>query len=564
MNKPQFSCVLITKNEEAVLPRLFASLEEFKARGGNCCVLDTGSIDATVQIAKNWGCTVREMGDAFRHTLTEFEVEHINKQFLVSPETEAPIVFEGESYFDFSAARNEAAKLAECNFIVSVDADEVFTKLDIDVLNELIESGHTQFVYPFVFSHSPDGKSLISFTQSKAYDRSVCHWENRIHEMLKLSDVSKHNHIKHLTEQMYHLEHFQNKASNRSSYLVGLAADCFYNPINSRNSFYFAREMFWTGRPWSAAKEFERHLTLDATNFEKMESMMFLGDIYGAMDQPEKQVEWFHEAMALVPYRREPLIKLAQTYLRRNQPIPAQSFAKAALEIPWDESYGSPKDFYDMEPHEVLYWSAGWQGDIAGAREHLLKCLDYDRENPMYTHDTKYYFQYPANTIPGWMHFREQTFLFETAKQMESVIELGSWKGKSTHAICSSGCPSVTAIDHWRGSKDEPEAHAEAASGTVFEDFKRNVGHFANLKWISADINDAVNDIPDKSVDMIFIDAGHTYEEVKNDILKWKNKAKILICGHDYGYGWPGVQWAVDELLGEVETCHTIWYKYMV
>jgi len=182
----------------------------------------------------------------------------------------------------------------------------------------------------------------------------------------------------------------------------------------------------------------------------------------------------------------------------------------------------------------------------------------------MYLRDTQYYFDYAANFIPGWMSFPEQLFLFESAKKMESVIELGSWKGKSTYAICKSGCPDVTAIDHWKGSKDEPEAHAEAKSGSVEAEFRKNMKEFKNLKIINADINDVVDTIPDHSVDMIFIDAGHTYEEVKNDIRKWKPKARILLCGHDYVSGWPGVKQAVDEELGGPDgLADTIWYKWL-
>lgn len=57
------------------------------------------------------------------------------------------------------------------------------------------------------------------------------------------------------------------------------------------------------------------------------------------------------------------------------------------------------------------------------------------------------------------------------------------------------------------GSEFEPEAHAEAKSGTVFEEFKNNLKDFPDLKIIKADINEAVKEVPDKSVDMIFIDA---------------------------------------------------------
>jgi len=55
-------------------------------------------------------------------------------------------------------------------------------------------------------------------------------------------------------------------------------------------------------------------------------------------------------------------------------------------------------------------------------------------------------------------------------------------------------------------------------------------------------------------IDMIFLDGGHSYETVKNDlslILKAINKSKIIICD-DYDQINYGVKKAVDELLNHV------------
>jgi len=55
-------------------------------------------------------------------------------------------------------------------------------------------------------------------------------------------------------------------------------------------------------------------------------------------------------------------------------------------------------------------------------------------------------------------------------------------------------------------------------------------------------------------IDMIFLDGGHSYETVKNDlslILKGINKSKIIICD-DYDQINYGVKKAVDELLNHV------------
>lgn len=55
--------------------------------------------------------------------------------------------------------------------------------------------------------------------------------------------------------------------------------------------------------------------------------------------------------------------------------------------------------------------------------------------------------------------------------------------------------------------------------------------------------------IPDNSVDIVFIDADHSYESVKKDILSYTPKLKSngWLTGHDIDY--PGVNKAVKELI---------------
>ena len=261
-------------------------------------------------------------------------------------------------------------------------------------------------------------------------------------------------------------------------------------------------------------------------------------------------------------YLREQLIKVAKEYQKVNNYEATAIFAMAALQIPWVESSILSEAYSEEYPHALLYWANGWMGKIPEAQYHIMKCLDYQRENSRYMEDTKYYFEYPANNIAGWLSFREQTFLYNSAKSVENVVELGSWKGKSAHALCSSGCKSVTAIDTWMGSEFEPQSHAEMRSGSIFETFKENLKEFKNLKIIQDDINNVVKTIPDKSIDMVFIDAGHSYNEVKNDILKWMPKTKMILCGHDYGVEWTGVKQAVDEIFGAPDNLFdTIWVK---
>jgi hypothetical protein len=163
------------------------------------------------------------------------------------------------------------------------------------------------------------------------------------------------------------------------------------------------------------------------------------------------------------------------------------------------------------------------------------------------------------------MSVEELNWLHNTAKKMGSIIELGSWKGRSTHALAS-GCPGiVTAIDHFKGSVGETEGpHKEAEYGGIKETFFKNImSKFLNVEWLEEKHKISKILYPNKQVDMIFIDGGHTYEEVKSDIEFFKPYAKKILCGHDFK--WPSVNKAVEDTIGlhNVETCGSIWIKRM-
>jgi hypothetical protein len=165
-----------------------------------------------------------------------------------------------------------------------------------------------------------------------------------------------------------------------------------------------------------------------------------------------------------------------------------------------------------------------------------------------------------CNDFEGWMTVRELNWLYEEAKKVSTIAEVGSWKGRSTHALLS-GCPgTVYAVDTWEGSESERQGpHKEATERDVFEDFMRNCGKFSNLVPIRAKSLDAAKEL--KNVDMVFIDASHDGKDVLADISAWEPKAEVLVCGHDYT-GWPGVQWAVNECFGvnKIETYDSIWF----
>lgn len=153
---------------------------------------------------------------------------------------------------------------------------------------------------------------------------------------------------------------------------------------------------------------------------------------------------------------------------------------------------------------------------------------------------------YEPPDIAGWMGGPELQWIFEKATQMESIVEIGAWMGKSTHALCS-GCPGIViAVDHFMGCPNERGGpHIEATQRDISQDFWKNVGHFKNLSLLKMDSVKAAALFKTKTIDMIFIDASHEYPDIKGDLLAWLPVCKRLICGHDIGY--DGVKRAVTE-----------------
>jgi len=68
--------------------------------------------------------------------------------------------------------------------------------------------------------------------------------------------------------------------------------------------------------------------------------------------------------------------------------------------------------------------------------------------------------------------------------------------------------------------------------------------------------------IPNNSIDLIFIDGNHSYEYVYKDIVKYSPKLKTngILTGHDIDY--PGVNKAVTELIGKFDVGpNNVWVK---
>ena len=143
---------------------------------------------------------------------------------------------------------------------------------------------------------------------------------------------------------------------------------------------------------------------------------------------------------------------------------------------------------------------------------------------------------YTIPDIQGFMGDTELQWLYETAQKMDSIVEIGCWRGKSTHALLSGCRGPVYAVDHFHGSPDQvTTAHADAKTQDIYAQFLGHVGQFPNLVVHRMDSIEAARRFQPKSIDMVFIDGCHTLTAVLADLAAWRPICKKLLCGHDIG-----------------------------
>ena len=138
-----------------------------------------------------------------------------------------------------------------------------------------------------------------------------------------------------------------------------------------------------------------------------------------------------------------------------------------------------------------------------------------------------------ATEIQGWMQPWELTWLQAMASNMDTVVEIGAWKGRSTVALAA-GAKKVICVDTWKGSVNELDStHKEVLTADIYGEWAKNTEGL-NVDPIREDSVKAAGLFNGDDVDMVFIDANHTADAVEEDILAWLPVTKKIICGHDW------------------------------
>jgi hypothetical protein len=175
-------------------------------------------------------------------------------------------------------------------------------------------------------------------------------------------------------------------------------------------------------------------------------------------------------------------------------------------------------------------------------------------------------------TIQGWFDYQGlySHFVFDCPENA-CIVEVGSWLGASTCYLATEAKNRekrvmIFAVDTWEGSNElqhkELISKMKAKNQTPYELFLDNMVKggvkdiITPIRMSSVNASKLFND---ESLDVVFIDASHEYEDVLDDIRCWLPKIKRggKIGGHDYVPGHPasdaGVVKAVNRFFNGME-----------
>lgn len=507
----------ICKNEIQFAKRFAESIKNAEQKPDAVLLCDTGSIDGTQDILRSYGFIVYDIK---------------------------------LSYFRFDTARNiSLGRLPkDTDIAVSMDLDDILLPNWRTVIEKYWVLGKTKMMaYSYINNWEEDGITpQVTIWGFKVHDPHYYYWKYPIHEVLKPINKTIGETVESYEQIMEHHPIEKNERWDRVKFYEDNFKEFRTDPIFNSN---YGRELFFNKRWEEAIKQLKYYLNLTKhylieadQEYGSMQARSYCCRLIAEclMQLEEKDlnfvVSWYIKAVSESPYQREPWVHLAYAWFMIEDGLSAYAAIRKALLL---------TDKRQSQQIEDNCW------------DNRVQIL-YDDIKAMYQSQTLDY----KNEIEGWMTDIELDALRNTASRMKTIVEIGSWKGRSTHALLT-GCKGIVyAIDHFKGTPSDGEAHKEAFedSDGVYNQFVKNVGHFTNLNIIKKSSEEAVVDFEENSIDMVFIDGDHLYESALKDINLWKNKATNIICGHDYNF--PSVKKAVDESFDKVKVVGSIWsYK---
>ena len=330
----KISLCMIVKNEEKVIGRCLDSICDIV---DEIIVVDTGSTDRTKSIVN-------------QYTDKIYDFEWVN---------------------DFAKARNYSFSKATKEYILWLDADDVFLEEDRKKLLKLKEGmDGTVDVYTMLYNYSQDenGTPIIVQRRERIVKRKNNYqWISPIHEVI----VPTGNIVD--TDIMVTHEKHEIKDMNRNLKIFEqMIKD--HVEFDDRQEYCYAKELYFLQKIPEAIKQYNQFINKYIKEYDKRKDLLYsalieLSDCYKRIGNEEKEWETLLFILRNQIPGKECLNRMADIFFREKKYSEAIFWFEKALEIE-DIADSSYQNYYSNICIGVCYY---WIGDIKKAYEYNEK-----------------------------------------------------------------------------------------------------------------------------------------------------------------------------------------------
>jgi Tfp pilus assembly protein PilF len=192
----------------------------------------------------------------------------------------------------------------DIDYVIWLDMDEILAPGWREAL-EKTPAHITRPRYKYIWSWNDDGTEGLVYAGDKICSRHNYQWRHPVHEVLQPVGITETQQFVDGLEIHHHPDH----TKSRSQYLPLLQMAVAEDPMDDRNQFYLARELYFQGQYGLAQYHFMRHLDLSLWNPERAASHRYLAKM-----RPVAAEFHLHRAISEDPTRRESWYALACHY----------------------------------------------------------------------------------------------------------------------------------------------------------------------------------------------------------------------------------------------------------
>jgi len=377
--------VIMVKNEvDVIIPTLQPFID---AGVTSYLVYDTGSIDGTQQV----------IGEHF----DSYGFEHA---YIIE-----------EPFVDFAASRNRALELAEqifvkSTFVVMLDA-EWYTHNVGELINFC--KIHKNYIHPnctgscYLMRLFTVADAINNYTPRLIRQGYNVRYAGVVHE--SIADIASG-----IVPDSVYFEYKpqqcgQDKSKARCVRDYALLKKSHEDdPTNMRTLFYLGQTCQFMDDWEQAIFYYQKRLDMGELSIEKylaayrigcaIEHIIAASNKNGSIQKytEEDAVHYFLKAYTLLPYRAEPLFRIACYYIRHNQHAIAYLFAARAVQLPYpgQDTLFVENKIYDYLRYDILGQCAIYAGEFEIGKTAVLKALETAPHDPHLHHNLSLYERY--------------------------------------------------------------------------------------------------------------------------------------------------------------------------